>query len=136
MALCFKLIWRMDKILCAPTSPWSPNREQNQASKLLIIKKKKWNSTYLIHIYILLTNTVREVRRNSKEICQFVIGTSRIKVTVINCFPIPIHTVLCRHYKPANVDEIPAIVSWPLMAREMPWLTKLKLIFSLNDRSS
>ena len=35
-----------------------------------------------------------------------------------------------------NEDAISAVASWPLIAREMPWLTKLKLIFSLNGRSS
>ena len=35
----------------------------------------------------------------------------------------------------AYVDAIPAVASWPLIAREMLWLTKLKLIFSLNGRS-
>ena len=34
-------------------------------------------------------------KKNSKENLSSEIGTSRIKVTVVNCFAIPIHTVLC-----------------------------------------
>ena len=59
--------------------------------------KQKRNYNCLILTYNLLTSTIREVRRNSKENFSIAIGTSRIKVTVVNCFHIPIHTVLCRH---------------------------------------
>ena len=69
---------------------------ETQINHQLINNNKKWNSTYLILTYILLTSTMREVRRNSKENLSSEIGTSRIKVTVVNCFAIPIHTVLCK----------------------------------------
>ena len=62
----------------------------------LINNKKKWNPAYLILTYILLTSTIRQVRRNSKENLSSEIGTSRINVTVVNCSAIPIHTVLCK----------------------------------------
>ena len=71
--LLWRSEWRMDKIPCAPTSPWSPSRDQNQSSKLLIIKQK-WNSTYLVHICNLLTSAMREVRKNSKENLQLLLG--------------------------------------------------------------
>ena len=93
---CFKLIWRMDKILCAPTSPWSPNREQNQSSKLLKIKQK-WTSTYLILTYILLTSTIREVRRSVRRISLLILGLQRLRSLWLKHFYIRIHTVLCRH---------------------------------------
>ena len=81
----------------------------------------------MILTYIFLTSTIRKVRRNSKENLPIDIGTSRIKVTVIK---------MLSYSYPYTLDAIPAVVSWPLIAGEMPWLTELKLIVSLNGRSS
>ena len=90
-----KSIRRWQNPLCTDLTSKSQQRPKS-IIKLLIIKQK-WNYTYLILTNNLLTSTIREVRRNSKENFPVDIGTSRIKVTVVNCFYIPIHTVLCRH---------------------------------------
>ena len=91
-----KINLKNGQILCVPTSPWSPNREQNQSSELLIIKQK-WTSTYLILTYILLTSTIREVRRSVRRISLLILGLQRLRSLWLKLFHIPIHTVLYRH---------------------------------------
>ena len=59
--------------------------QQRPKSIINLLTVKKKNSTYLILSYILLTSTIREVRRNSKENLSSEIGTSRIKVAVLCC---------------------------------------------------
>ena len=76
-----------------------PNFEVPTETKIdhQLINNQTKIKLYLLNTYNLLTSTIREVTRNSKENFSIAIGTSRIKVTVVNCFHIPIHTVLCRH---------------------------------------
>ena len=83
---------------------------------------KKLNYTYLILTYILLTSTIREVRSNSKENFSIDIGLQ-------GCFPITIPAYCALH-------ALPAVASWLLIARRLPWLTKFKLMFLLDGRSS
>ena len=81
-----------------------PNFEVPTETKIYhqLINNQTKMTLYLLNSRLILTNnlltsTIREVRRNSKENFWIDIGTSRIKVTVVNCFHIPIHTILCRH---------------------------------------
>ena len=80
-----------------------PNFEVPTETKIdhQLINNQTKMKLYLLNSRLILTNnlltsTIREVRRNSTENLSSEIGTSRIKVTEVNCFAIPIHAVLCK----------------------------------------
>ena len=58
---------------------------------------KLLNYTYLILTYILLTSTIREVRRSVRRISLLILGLQRLRSLWLKRFHIPIHTVLYRH---------------------------------------